>query len=229
MAKAGVISDYLESLATALSFDRVLARSVREEVEDHLCEALAADRTGDRLEAERRAIANFGDPLAIAAQFAVVSLAQQTRRAGIAIILVIGGVFATMKARLAWYAMTEWAMRDDLRAVGATVGLVDRYAFRLSVVIGIAALITVAGRYATSRRQLRRSFLLCVAATALLVVSVISDGVLTALQLAGGDLCADSLVPLLSMTIEIACIGVLVFLVRAIALRTASTAALLNL
>src|SRR5262249_30611007 len=122
MAKAGVISDYLESLTTALSFDRVLARSVRQEVEDHLWEAIAADRTGDGLEAERRAIANFGDPLAIAAQFAVVSLAQQTRRAGIALILVIGGVFATMKARLAWYAMTEWAMRDDLKGVGATVG-----------------------------------------------------------------------------------------------------------
>jgi hypothetical protein len=57
-----VIYDYLESLAGALSFDRSLSRCVQQEVEDHLWEAVATDPIGDRLEAERRAIANFGDP-----------------------------------------------------------------------------------------------------------------------------------------------------------------------
>jgi hypothetical protein len=57
-----MISAYLESLAGALSFDRSLSRCVRQEVEDHLWEAVAADPISDRLEAERRAIANFGDP-----------------------------------------------------------------------------------------------------------------------------------------------------------------------
>jgi hypothetical protein len=35
MQEAGVISDYLESIADALSFDRSLSRRVRQEVEDH--------------------------------------------------------------------------------------------------------------------------------------------------------------------------------------------------
>ena len=64
-----MISDYLDSLVGALSFDRPLSGRVRQEVEDHLREAVAADP-----EAERRAIANFGDPRVIAAEFAMVSL-----------------------------------------------------------------------------------------------------------------------------------------------------------
>ena len=104
-----MISDYLESLAGALRFDRSLSRRVRQEVEDHLSEAVAAHPGSDRPEAEQRAIANFGDPHVIAAQFAVVSVAKQTRRAGAAIILVIAGVFIAMKARVAWYAMTQCA------------------------------------------------------------------------------------------------------------------------
>jgi hypothetical protein len=75
-----VISDYLESLVDALSFDRSFSRRVRQEVQDHLREAVVVDPMGDGLEAERRAIANFGDPHVIAVQFSVVPLATQTRR-----------------------------------------------------------------------------------------------------------------------------------------------------
>ena len=42
---------------------------------------------------ERRAIANFGDPHVIAAQFAVISLAEQTRKVGATVVLVVAGVF----------------------------------------------------------------------------------------------------------------------------------------
>ena len=98
-----MISEYIETLVDALSFDRSLSGRVRQEVEDHLWEAVAADPRADGPEAEQRAIANFGDPHAIAAQFAVVSLAKQTRRVSAAIILVIAGVFIAMKARVAWY------------------------------------------------------------------------------------------------------------------------------
>jgi hypothetical protein len=38
-----VISDYLDTLAGALSFDRSLSGRVRQEVEDHLRGAVAAD------------------------------------------------------------------------------------------------------------------------------------------------------------------------------------------
>src|SRR6266403_1450386 len=47
----GMIPDYLERLARELSFDRSLARNVRQEVEDHLWEAVAADPTGNMLAA----------------------------------------------------------------------------------------------------------------------------------------------------------------------------------
>jgi hypothetical protein len=234
MQKAGVISDYLESLADALRFDRSLSRDVLQEVEDHLWQAVAADPVGEGDEAERRAVANFGRPHVIAAQFAVLSLAKQTRRAGVAVILVVASVFATMKARVAWYAATQWTMSEDMRAIGGIVGLIDRYSFWLAVIIGIAGLAYIGGHrippvfHSGYSKQLRRSFLLCAVATASLFVSVISDGVLTALQLAGTELCTASLIPIFSMAIELVGAGILIFYIRGIVLRTARTAALLN-
>jgi hypothetical protein len=135
--EAGVISDYLESLVHALNFDRSLSRRVREEVEVHLREAVATDPRCAGPEAERRAISNFGDPQLIAAQFAVVSLAKRTRGVGNAVILVIASVFITMKARVAWFAVMQCAIGDDIRAVSGIVGSIDRYAFWLSVISGI--------------------------------------------------------------------------------------------
>ena len=234
MQEAGVISAYLESIAEALSFDRSLSRRVRQEVEDHLCEAVAADPTSDRLEAQRRAIASFGDSYAIAAQFAIVSLARHTHRAGAAAILVIAAVFTTMKARVAWYAATQWAMSDDMRPVSAIVGSIDRYSFWLAVLLAIGGWAYIAGQHIPAvfnpryRRQLRRSFLICAAAAGLLVVSVISDGALTAFRLVGAEVCAGFIIPLVSMAIEIVCAGVLVFQIRGMLRRAAFTAALLK-
>jgi hypothetical protein len=234
MAKAGLISDYLDSLAAALNFDRSLSRSVREEVEDHLQETIVADPTGDKLEAERRAVANFGDSRVIAAQFAVVALARRTRHPGVAVILVMAGVFATMKARVAWYAATQWAVNDDMRAVSGAVSLIDRYSFWFAVAVGIAALAYIGSHgipavfHPGYRRQLRRSLLLCAAATGSLVVSVACDGVLTGLQLIGTELCVGSLLPILSMAIELGCAGVLIFRIHDVTRKAAFTAALLN-
>ena len=229
-----MIFDYLEPLAAALSFDRSLSRRVRQEVEDHLRGAVAADPRGNGLEAEQGAIANFGDPQVIAAQFAMVSLAKRTRGVGIAVILVIAGVFITMKARVAWYAVMQCAISDDIRAVSGMVGLIDRYAFWLSVVIGIGGWAYICGRrtpaafHAGYRKQLRRFHRLCTAATGALVISVISDGLLTALRLPGVDLSAESLLPIFSIVIEVACAGVLVLQIRGIMQRATFTAALLK-
>jgi hypothetical protein len=229
-----VISDYLESLAAALSFDRSLSRRVCQEVEDHLRGAVAADPRGNGLEAEQGAIANFGDPQIIAAQFAMVSLAKRSRGVGIAVILVIAGVFITMKARVAWYAVMQCAISDDIRAASGIVGLVDRYAFWLSVVIGIGGWAYICGRripaafHAGYRKQLRRFRWLCTAATGALLVSVISDALLTAFRLPGAELSVGSLLPIFSIAIEVACTGVLVLQIRGITQRATSTAALLK-
>jgi hypothetical protein len=83
MQEPGVISEYVELLADKLSFDRSLSRYVRQEVEDHLWEAVAADDLGNTPEAQRRAVANFGDPDVIAAQFAAVSLARQAGKSAV--------------------------------------------------------------------------------------------------------------------------------------------------
>jgi hypothetical protein len=233
MQEAGVISDYLDQLADALRFDRSLSRCVVQEVEDHLQEAAAAGPARDRCEAERRAIANFGDPHVLAAEFASVSLARQARRTGAALILVIAAVFVTMKSRVAWYAVTQWTASDDVKAVSGIAGLVDRYSFWFSVVIGIAGFAYISSRIspvvdAGYRRQLRLSFILCLVATTSLTVSVISDGVLTALQLYGTELHARSLVPVISMAIEVAGVGVLAFQIRSMTRRAASIATLLK-
>jgi hypothetical protein len=119
-------------------------------------------------------------------------------------------------------------------AVSGLVVLIDRYAFWLSVIIGLGGWAYIvsrripAGFYPAYRRQLRRFFVLRCAAAAALFVSVFSDGVLTALLLLGTELSAGFLVPVFSMAIEIACVGILVFHIRGITRRTASTAALLN-
>jgi hypothetical protein len=229
-----MIPDYLERLARELDFDRSLSRRVRQEVEDHLWEAVAADATGNMLAAQQRAIASFGDARVIAAQFAVVSLANYSKRAGVAAVLVIAGVFMAMKARVEWYAAMQWAISDDMKAVSGIVAQIDRYSFWLSVLVGLGGWAYIRSRripaafHPAYRRQLRRFFLLCMTAAAALVVSVISDGVLTALRLQGTELSAEFLVPIVSMAIEIGCVGILVFHIRGIALRAASTAALLK-
>jgi hypothetical protein len=229
-----MIQDYLDRLSRELDFDRALSRRVREEVEDHLWEAVEAAPAGNELEAQARAIASFGDARTIAAQFAVVSLAIRSRRAGIAAVLVIAGVYLAMKARIAWYAAAQWAIGDDMRALSGLVVLIDRYAFLVALIIGIGGFIYIRSRqipaafHPAYRLQLRRFFLLCAATVAALVVSVSSDAVLTALQLRGPGLSAVSLVPLLSMAIEIACVGFLVNQIRDVLLRAASTAALLK-
>ncbi len=234
MQETGLISDYLDQLAEALRFDRSLSRGVVREVEDHLQEAAAAGSAGDRREAERLAIARFGDPHAIAAQFASVSLARQASRMGAALILVIAGVFVTMKSRVAWYAVTQWTVCDDMKAVSGITALIDRYSFWFSVLVAIGGFAYINSRCVSPildagyRRQLRLAFILCVVATTSLTVSVISDGVLTALQLSATGLHRGALLPVVSMAIEVAGIGVLAFQIRSMTRRAASVAALLK-
>jgi hypothetical protein len=109
------------------------------------------------------------------------------------------------------------------------VGLIDRYSFWLSVIIGIVGWAYISGRrqptafYTAYHRQFSRFLLLCIAATGALVVSVISDGVLTALRLPETELSAEFLIPVFSMAIEIACAGILVFQIHRVMQRATST------
>ena len=227
MAQPGVISEYAERLARELDFDPSLARGVRREVEDHLWEAVSADPAGDRSDAEQRAVAKFGDPHAIAAQFAVVSVARQARTVSRAGIFVVAAVFMAMKARLGWYAVMEYPAPPS-GALSAVVLSIDRGAFWVALLVAMVAWMYIGTRPIPSaltpdyRLQLRRFFRLCVAATGALLASVLCDGVLTSIRLAGTASFLEAVVPLASMAGEVVCAAGLLWSIRGMTRRTAS-------
>src|SRR5262245_9340176 len=128
----------------------------------------------------------------------------------------------------------KWAMAEDMRPAGEIVLRIDRYAFWTAVILGLAGFAYMVARRAplalrrAHDRQLRRFALLCTLATAALVVSVISDGFLTAFQLRDALLRAEALVPILTMAFEVACVGVLARQIRLMTRRAACARALEN-
>jgi hypothetical protein len=230
-----VISEYLDTLATALNFDRALARTVRDEVEDHLREAVAADRVLAGIEAERRAIASFGDPYVLAAQFAAIALAKQSRKIAVAVLLVLVALFVSMKTRLAWYALTQWTIAEDMKPIGNVVVTIDRYAFWLSVIGAIGCWAYISSRRIPVtfdrqfRNQLRTFFFLCAASICALFVSVAGDGILTMFWLLGREWSLNIVIPIASMTIEIACACLLALQVRDAVAKVSLAAPLTNI
>jgi hypothetical protein len=224
-----VIAEYLNRLAGALSFDPSLARRVRDELADHLLEKVAADPGGDRRAAEERALAACGDPRALAAEFALLALTRPTRRLAVGLPVGIAAVFLVMEARVAWYAAMQWTLCDELKAVARFVLSLDAYAFLAAVAIGVGGCVHFGWRRLFSHphpRPLRGFCRVSAMATGALVVSIASDGVLTALRLRGVGMSPATVVPLLSMAAEIAPAIVLIATIRTLARRAASTAAL---
>ena len=86
MLQSSAVADYLNLLGRELSYDPLLSRRVRLEVEDHLWEA-AANEGGDAAEAQRRTIEKFGDPREIARQYAALSIFSQIRRVAFIVVL----------------------------------------------------------------------------------------------------------------------------------------------
>ena len=235
MQEPGMIAAYAELLAGKLYFDPSLSRRVRQEVQDHLWEAAAAGPPGNERETVQRAIANFGDPHVIAAQFATAWLARQAWKVGVTVVLVIGSVLVAMKTRVTWYAAAQWGLSDDVRAVAKAVGLIDACAFWLSVIVGIVGCTYLVVRRAPPTAlcavhcsRLRHLLLLSAVSAAALSVSVIGDGVLTALRLVGREFSADFLIPISSLAVEIVCAGILIFSLRSIVVRMEHTTALLK-
>lgn len=196
------ISCYAAAIAARLTFDRALSERVRQEVEDHLQEAAAAAGGDAQL-----AIARFGDPRAIAVQFAATALASQMRRIGVTVLLVLGAAFLAMKMRLAWYELTGWGVCEASAPLAELLGTLDRSAFLVATATGFAGF---------ALDGARRLFL-CWMAVGLLAASVLCDSALTALRLAGWEWSADFLVPLTSVVIEVACAAILAWRVHRVA------------
>jgi hypothetical protein len=216
MQQRAPVADYLEALTRALSFDRALARRVRQEVEDHLQETIAA--SGDAsLEGEAQAVRSLGDTREIAGQFAALSLLRQARRSGAIIVVVSGALYLAMKGRIAWYGLMHWPLIDTLRPVGQVALVIDRAAYILAFLLGAIGWAYVSSRvvsprfHAGCRAQLKRSLLLAMAAACPMVVSVIADAVVTMLRLiAERPPAGVFIIPLLSIAAEVAFAAVLV-------------------
>jgi hypothetical protein len=230
MRHCGPIADYLDALAGELAFDPALSYRVRKEAEDHLREAAA--HAPDGADGERGAVANFGEPRALAREYAACALLARTRRVGVIMVLALAGVFIAMTGRIAWYGFTQWALSDDLKAINAIAVPLDRYAFMFALATAIVACGYIASRRAPREfhraygRELNRCALLCAAAAAALLLSVVIETVLTVFRLLVAEWSARAVIPLLSMAAEITFAGVLVGQIRA-ALRRASHASIL--
>jgi hypothetical protein len=229
-----LISDYLDLLTLELSFDPALARRLREEVEDHLRESVAADPAGTTAEAECRAISRFGAVRDIARRWAAPSLARQTTINAAAAITIVIAVLIAMKSRIAWYGGASGMIDADPQLVGVSsiIASIDRYASWLALggAIGGAALVGFARLTGTPnaawRQRLRRSLLLCAVATVAIVVTVTSDMALTLLRLLPAGWAAAFCFPSLTIGIEAALAVVLAVRTRRTIRRLGSSATL---
>lgn len=228
-----MISEYLDTLQAALRFDRSLARRVRKEFEDHLREAVAANPCEDRRQAEQHAIANCGDPRAIATELAIISLARRTKRLAVIIVLVLAGVLLLMRGLIAWYAAIQWAINEDVKPLAVTIGVVIRYAFGTATFIGAAAWAYGSRHslpadyvYAQYFGHLDRFRMLSGIATAALLVCVLSGGALTMVRLISTNPTIAFFVPVLSVTLELLAVVMLVILLRGLTRQAEFTAGL---
>ena len=218
---SALIAQHADRVAGRLAFDRALARRVRQEIEDHLTDAVAAAPARDRVEAERAALARFGDPDRIAAQFAGASLAKQARSAGAAAVLMMAGVFFAMKLRLAWYGLMALPAAERFHELGRFVLLADRIALWLAAIAAIGAWLCVYRRQAGAQRI----FALCAISACSLATSIACDAVLTWLRVDAAGWSSKFVLPGLLMALEVACAAVLFrYLRRISAARNAQAA-----
>ena len=225
MPQSSVVADYLDSLGRELSYDPLLSRRVRLEVEDHLWEA-AANEGGDAAEAQRRAVEKFGDPQEIARQYAALSIFSQIRRVAVIVVVALAGIFLSMRGRGAWYSLMHWGLSDQTQFIGAIGMSVTRYAFMLALAIGLVGCAYISSRRVPTRlhqaycEQIRRSTTFCALAGYALLTSVAADVMLTTLHLLETKYAAAALIPIVSAAVEIALLGLLFLNIRLAIRRT---------
>jgi hypothetical protein len=227
------VTDYLAVLARELGFDPALSRRVRCEVEDHLWQA-AEVRGGRSVENQLQVILGFGEARELARGYVAASMLAQIRCAGAAMILAATTIFLAMKARVAWYGWMRWEPNQDFSALSAIALSIDRYATVLAIVAALIGCAYIATRRAqlrvdwSYRKQLDRCIVLCGASATALSLCVATEAVLTGIRLSGTQWCAATVVPMLSLVVEIAAIIWFVFSIHASVRRRALAASLLR-
>jgi len=233
MPQPSPVADYLDTLTRALAFDPALARRVRREAEDHLGEAVERDGAGG-IAAEQHAVAAFGEPRALARQYAAASMLAQTRRVGAATMAALAGIYLAMKGRIAWYELMQWGLSEELKPMNAIGVPFIRAAFITALAGAVVACAYIATRQAPAElhrafgRELRRCVVLCTAAGIALIGAVAIEAVLTAFRLALAEFPAVALVPALTLVAELALASALVLHIQAVFRRARYAAALLE-
>jgi hypothetical protein len=218
MLQHGPVADYLDALALEVSFDPTLSRRLRAEVEDHLLEAAAAWPGGPSAENQAYAIAQFGDPAALAQQFVPASLLSHIRWSAGYTLLAIAAIFVAMEARVAWYGLV--GLQPSQHWLTASALWIDRCAFALAVALALAGCGYAVTRRAPARchpayrRHLDRCVGLCVAAATALLLTVLTETVLTAVRVLDAGLRWEMLVPAGSLAAQIVAAALLVLQIR---------------
>jgi hypothetical protein len=223
-----LVTEYLDALTHELRFDRQLSWRVRQEIEDHLLQAIADEpscgssgsSSADPSEAQRRAIARLGDPREIARQYAPLSLLRQARRVGAIMIVALAAILALMKGRGALYGILQWRLNDDWLGISTIGPAIDRYTFQVALAVGVLGWVYISSRRVSPtlnsgyRKQLKCCLLLSLVAAGLLIGSVVMDAVLSGLRFVGVGFSLPALIPLLSMAFELALVGVIAVQLR---------------
>jgi hypothetical protein len=202
------VADYLAAVSRELDFDPALARRVRDEVEDHLWQAVE-DRGGPSIENQLRAIENFGEARELARGYVAASLLSQVRYIGAGALITAASVSLAMKVRVAWYVWMHWELGADFASVTAVALLIDRYATKLAIAAALIACAYIATRRVPARidrsyrKQLIRSLVLCGASAGALSLCVATEVILTGVQLSARQWGVTATVPLLSLAVEI--------------------------
>jgi hypothetical protein len=228
------IADYAQALARELAFDPALSRRVRAEVEDHLWQASGAGSDASSPEAQRLAIARFGQPRELARQYVAAALMVQMRRLAALAMLAVAVVFIAMELRLAWYSHMQWGPSRDWSSLSALGLAVDRYAFLLSLGVALAGCGYLATRRIAVRfdagygRQLHRGIAMCGMAAVALLVTVIAEILLTGIRLSAVEWHIAAIIPALSLMTEMAAAGALILLIRTAVRRQTAAVRLLR-
>jgi hypothetical protein len=227
------VADYLDALTHELRFDGELARRVRREVEEHLCDAVAGESVGDDTEAARRVIARFGQPRDIARGYVPSSLLRQVRQVGAVLVVAIAAIFILMKGRAALYEVLQWQLHADWLGIAAAGKTIDIHAFRAALIAGVLGWLYIASRRppasppANYRLQVNRCLFLPLAASIMLLGAVSLDTLLAVLRLHDAELSLALLIPLGSIAVEMALVTTIATLLCRTIYRTALATALL--
>ncbi len=192
--------DYASALQRELGFDRQLAERAREDFAEYLDEMTEAHPDLDPAEAERRALAGFGDVGDIARSYASAALPKRLRQA-----LGVAGWLA-----LATFLFMRWRsiqLGFDSFANPTLLGLIDGAGF----VVGTAALIVAWRRSRSGDAALGMRAPLLFASVAIGVSTAAS--LLRALPALGGQ---DSLLILATGLVQLALMLLLVRRLRLI-------------